>query len=85
MICIRVADEKVQGGQRDTGRKIGERLTDITFWRNEVASELERLIMENEKMQECRRVLQKAIQDLDGQLHIAQECLYYRESRKGNV
>ncbi|XP_046416816.1 tektin-3-like [Neodiprion fabricii] len=80
---MRLADEKVQGGQRDTGRKIGERITDVTFWRNELALEIQRLIMENDRMQECRRVLQKAIQDLDGQLHIAQECLYHRESRKG--
>jgi len=82
-ICLREADEKVQQGQIESGRKLGERITDITFWRNEVTSELERLIVENGKMQECRRDLQIAIQNLEGQLHIAQECLYHRESRKG--
>ncbi|XP_024882211.1 tektin-3-like [Temnothorax curvispinosus] len=81
--CVREADEKVQEGQIESGRKLGERITDITFWRNEVASELERLIVENGKMQECRRGLQVAIQNHEGQLHIAQECLYHRESRKG--
>ncbi|XP_077273140.1 tektin-3 isoform X2 [Temnothorax americanus] len=80
---VREADEKVQEGQIESGRKLGERITDITFWRNEVASELERLIVENGKMQECRRGLQVAIQNHEGQLHIAQECLYHRESRKG--
>lgn len=77
------ADEKVQNGQTETGRKLGERITDTTFWRNEVAAELARLIIENEKMQECRRGLQMTIQSLEGQLHIAQECLYYREARTG--
>lgn len=48
-----------------------------------MASELERLIIENTKMQECRRNLQTTIQSLEGQLHIAQECLYYREARTG--
>ncbi|RLU25973.1 hypothetical protein DMN91_002136 [Ooceraea biroi] len=73
-------DEKVQEGQLESGRKLGEK---ITFWRNEVALELEKLITESNKMQECRRGLQTAIQNFEGQLHIAQECLYHRESRKG--
>ncbi|XP_076240621.1 tektin-3 [Calliopsis andreniformis] len=81
---MREADEKVQNGQTETGRKLGERITDTTFWRNEVAAELARLIIENEKMQECRRNLQMTIQSLEGQLHIAQECLYYREARTGS-
>lgn len=50
-----------------------------------MASELERLIIENAKMQECRRNLQITIQSLEGQLHIAQECLYYREARTGLI
>lgn len=54
----------------------------ITSWRNKVASELERLIIEDDKLQEYRQNLQIAIQILEGQLHIAQECLYHRESRK---
>ncbi|XP_006617140.1 tektin-3-like [Apis laboriosa] len=81
---MRETDEKVQKGQIETGRKLGERITDTTFWRNEMASELERLIIENAKMQECRRNLQITIQSLEGQLHIAQECLYYREARTGS-
>lgn len=68
----------------DTGRKLGERITDTSFWRNEVNSELQRIIIENGKMQDCRRNLRQTIQNLEGQLHIAQECLYYRESRTGS-
>ncbi|XP_017889436.1 tektin-3-like [Ceratina calcarata] len=81
---MREADERVQNGQTETGRKLGERITDTTFWRNEVTAELERLIIENGKMQECRRNLATTIQSLEGQLHIAQECLYYREARTGS-
>ncbi|XP_011699482.1 PREDICTED: tektin-3-like [Wasmannia auropunctata] len=80
---IREADEKIHKGQVDSGRKLGERITDITFWRNEMTMELERLIVENGKQQECRRSLQRVVQNLEAQLHIAQECLYHRESRKG--
>lgn len=83
-VYLREADEKVQTGQRESDRRLGERIADITFWRNELTSELERLLVENGKMQECRRRLQIAIQNLERPLHIAQECLYHRESRKGS-
>lgn len=73
----------MQKGQIENGRKLGERVADITFWRNEVTSELERLIVENDKIQESRRCLQIAIQTLERQLYIVQECLYHREARKG--
>ncbi|XP_031346134.1 tektin-3-like isoform X1 [Photinus pyralis] len=80
---MRETDEKTQGGQREAGRRLGERITDTTFWRNEARAELERLITENDLLQEARRSLQKSILDIEGPLHIAQECLYQRETRKG--
>ncbi|KAG7200879.1 hypothetical protein KM043_003242 [Ampulex compressa] len=81
---MREADERVQDGQVESGRKLGERITDIGYWLNELTSEMERLIIENKRMQDCRRNLQISIQNLEGQLHIAQECLYHRESRTGH-
>lgn len=33
----RETDEIGTQGQRDSGRRIGERITDTTFWRNEVS------------------------------------------------
>ncbi|XP_063988747.1 tektin-3 isoform X2 [Diachasmimorpha longicaudata] len=81
---MREADEKVRTGQDEAGRKLGERITDINFWERELAMELERIIIENGKMQESKRILQKGIQDLEGPIHIAQECLYHREARKEN-
>lgn len=80
---MRQTDEKVSGGQRESGRRIGERITDTTFWRNEAKAELERLITEAERLQESKRNIQKATVDIEGPLHIAQECLYQRETRKG--
>ncbi|KAJ9582278.1 hypothetical protein L9F63_003407, partial [Diploptera punctata] len=76
-------DEKTVTGQRDSGRRLGERITDTTFWRNEVATELERMVAESNLQQDKRRDLEKAIQDCEGPLHIAQECLYQRENRHG--
>lgn len=69
--------------QRESGRRLGERLTDTTFWRNEVATELENMLAETSRLQDTRRALEKAIQDCEPPLHIAQENLYHREGRQG--
>lgn len=80
---MRQTDEKTAQGQRDVGRRIGERLTDTTFWRNELNTELERLLSEYALLSDSRRKANKALQDLDTPLHVAQECLYHREGRQG--
>ncbi|CAH1367699.1 hypothetical protein MTP99_008975 [Tenebrio molitor] len=80
---MRETDEKTAQGQREVGRRLGERITDLTFWRNEARTELERLLTESDLLQEARRSLEKAIADIEGPLHIAQECLYQRENRQG--
>ncbi|XP_056642530.1 tektin-3-like [Diorhabda sublineata] len=80
---MRETDEKTAQGQRESGRRLGERITDTTFWRNEVRTELERLISEADQMQGVKRKVQKALDDIEGPLHIAQECLYHRETREG--
>jgi len=82
-IIFRNAEEKIQHGQYDTNRRLGERINDITFWRNELTSELERMFHEIEKLQDSKSVLEKAVRDIEGPLHIAEECLYHREARKG--
>ncbi|CAG9821830.1 unnamed protein product [Phaedon cochleariae] len=80
---MRETDENTAQGQRESGRRLGERITDTTFWRNEVRTELERLLTEASLLQDSRRALKKAIDDIEGPLHIAQECLYHREKRQG--
>ncbi|XP_057339846.1 tektin-3-like isoform X2 [Microplitis mediator] len=80
---IKEADEKVQEGQRDSSRMLGQRVREINFWERELSSELDRIIIGNNKMQECMRTLQRAILDVEIPQHISQECLYHRESRRG--
>ncbi len=71
---IRETYEKTSQGQRDAGRRLGERLTDVTFWRNELNTELEALVAEAAQLTDVKRNVQKAIQDLEAPLHITQEC-----------
>lgn len=55
------------------------------FWRNELATELERMLSEIHLLQDVRRSIEKANQDCDPPLHMAQECLYFREGRQGTL
>lgn len=48
-----------------------------------MGTELERMIAESNLLQDTRRALEKARQDCEPPLHIAQECLYHRENRQG--
>ena len=82
---LRETDERTSQGQRESGRRLGERITDTTFWRNEVKTELEKLITEVKLLQDQTRTLDKSILDIEGPLHIAQECLYQRETRPGSI
>lgn len=61
----------------------GERLTDLTFWRNELAIELEKVIAEYSLLCDMKRRTTKALEDLDPPLKVTQECLYFRENRQG--
>lgn len=81
----RETEELTNCAQREVGRRLGERLSDLTFWRNELASELEKMIQETSLLHDSRRLLEKGLQDLEAPLHIAQECLYHRENRTGQL
>ncbi|KAG8035427.1 hypothetical protein G9C98_006873 [Cotesia typhae] len=83
MQLIKEAEERVDEGQRDSSRMLGQRVKEIEFWERELVNELDRIIIGNKKMQECMRTLQRAIQDVEIPLSITQECLYHRESRRG--
>lgn len=59
---MRETDEKTSIGQRDAGRRLGERITDVTFWRNELNTELEKLVAEAAQLADVKRNVQKALQ-----------------------
>lgn len=77
-------DEETVKGQIDAGRRLGERISELKFWRGEVSNELEKLLLLNKNLMDIRVNIQKALQDLEAPLHIAQECLYHREARKSS-
>lgn len=80
---VREADDKTRRTQNDVGKKLGERIGDIQFWKNEVASETDNMITEIDGLAKAKAVLEKALAETENPLHIAQECLYNREKRQG--
>ncbi len=80
---VREADDKTRRTQSEVGKKLGERIGDIDFWKNEVAHETDNMITEIDSLAKAKGVLEKALLETDNPLHIAQECLYNREKRQG--
>ncbi|XP_025104496.1 tektin-3-like isoform X1 [Pomacea canaliculata] len=78
----RETDDKTRRTQTDVGKRLGERLGDITFWKTELLQETDNMINEIGALGEAKRVLEKALQESENPLHIAQECLYHREKRQ---
>ncbi|QQP57803.1 Uncharacterized protein FKW44_002915, partial [Caligus rogercresseyi] len=83
MRLIRDRDEKTVITQRDADRRIGERIHDISFWRSEIHSELERNANEAHQLMDARKNLERALAETEGPLRITSENIYNREGRKG--
>ncbi|NXG84521.1 TEKT5 protein, partial [Stercorarius parasiticus] len=69
--------------QEDSRRSLGERITNIDFWRSELIYELECLLKETQALETAKQRLECAADALQGPLKTALECLYHREMRKG--
>uniref|UniRef100_A0A8C5LAX3 Tektin n=2 Tax=Jaculus jaculus TaxID=51337 RepID=A0A8C5LAX3_JACJA len=69
--------------QEGTSRNLGQRLSDIGFWKSELCYELNRLLTENSSMDAIKRRLDCAVEELTRPLQVALECLYHREKRIG--
>ncbi|XP_076455488.1 tektin-3-like isoform X2 [Babylonia areolata] len=78
----RETDDKTKRTQTDVGKRLGERIGDITFWKTELNHETDNMISEINALTEAKRILEKALQETENPLHISQECLYNREKRQ---
>ncbi|CAH1794446.1 unnamed protein product [Owenia fusiformis] len=79
----RETDEKTKRAQADVGKKLGERIGDIQFWKTEVCNETDNMITEINALNEAKRIMEKSLAETENPLHIAKECLYNREKRQG--
>lgn len=80
---VKEADARARNRQFANTRKLGERVQDIAFWKQELHNEMDAMQNEIENLREHKRVLEKALMDSNNPLHIAEECCMHREKRQG--
>ncbi|KAM9261555.1 LOW QUALITY PROTEIN: tektin-5 [Cariama cristata] len=66
--------------QEDSRRNLGERISNIDFWRSELIYELECLLKETQAL-ETVKWLECTANEIEGPLKVALECLYHREKQ----
>lgn len=76
-------DQLTYRTQEESSKNLGERVSDITFWKSELQHEIENQIAETNAMTEVKKRLERALAETEGPLQVAQECLYHRERRQG--
>ncbi|XP_039266064.2 tektin-3-like [Styela clava] len=69
--------------QQESSKNLGERVSDITFWKSELQHEIENQIAETNALTEVKKRLERGLAETEGPLQVAQECLYHRERRQG--
>lgn len=63
-------DQLTRQMQEGTSRNLGQRLSDIGFWKSELGYELERLLKENHGLDTVKRRLECAAEELDCPLQV---------------
>ncbi|XP_045675587.1 tektin-5 [Phyllostomus hastatus] len=76
-------DQLTRQMQEGTCRNLGQRLSDIGFWKSELSYELDRLLNENRSLDTIKKRLECAAEEANCPLQVALECLYHREKRIG--
>lgn len=79
----READDRTRRTQEDVGRKLGERIGDIDYWKAELLNEKDNMKTEIEALAHAKACLEKTLTDTENPLFVAQECLFSREKRMG--
>jgi len=79
---MREREDKTVTTQRDADRRIGERLGDETYWRNELQNELELNLNFTHQLEETRKKMEKALAETEGPLRVNSENIHHREGRK---
>nr|XP_055098550.1 tektin-5 isoform X2 [Symphalangus syndactylus] len=77
MRLLQEKDQLTHQMQEGTSWNLGQRLSDIGFWKSELSYELDRLLTENQNLETVKRRLECAAGE------VALECLYQREKRMG--
>ncbi|KAF6039918.1 TEKT3 [Bugula neritina] len=76
-------DLKTQNCVKDIDQKLSLAVNNQQFWKAELNYEREQLLAESEELEKLGRVIEKFMKECEGQLRIAEECLYQRDKIQG--
>ncbi|XP_036360810.1 tektin-3 [Octopus sinensis] len=77
------ADEKTQRTQSNSGKRLGERISDIVFWKNELHHEINNIISATSELKNAKRMLEKTLAETENPLNLVRECLHNRAQKRG--
>lgn len=81
--AVKTTDQLTRNRQATNTKKLGVRVSDIAFWKEELVKEINLMENESANLEEHKRILEKALSDTKTPLTIAEECLMQREGRSG--
>ncbi|KAM6971857.1 tektin-3-like [Aplochiton taeniatus] len=84
LVLIQNKEQLTRRTQADSSRWLGERITDISYWKSELSFELEQLLKDTEALQQIKLRLDKAITETEMPLQMSRECLWQRQRRIGS-
>ena len=76
-------DAKTVKNQQESSKNLGNRLSDINFWKSEVNHELDEMGKEINDVTNWKKRTEQALKETEGPLQIAEQCLFNRENRQG--
>lgn len=81
--AVKETDARTRNRQTTVTKRLGERVDDISYWKEELNKECRAMENEISNLHEHKRVLEKAYLDTALPLDIAEKCLENREMRQG--
>ncbi len=81
----REKDERTFKNNAESSKRLGERINDIEFWKNELEKTKNKVKRKIDDVEFKRREIERQLSETEKPLRIAQENLYEREKRQGFV
>ncbi|XP_061872554.1 tektin-3-like [Colius striatus] len=78
-----VQDKYQQTSKSQATSQLGQRVSDIEFWKAELCHELAEIIKESDALREMKARLERALAETETPLQVARECLLQWEKRMG--
>jgi len=81
---VQEKDQLTERVQRETDKNLGERVSNIAFWKSELQHETSNQVAEINALKGLKKKLEQFLDETEAPLHVTKECLYHRENRTGN-